>query len=233
MSQHYTSHYNPDMPENDAYPADDFDDWAGTYDRDVVIDDVFPFAGYERVLQTALDLAAPARGMSVLDLGTGTGNLAALFAARGCDLWCSDFSQPMLDKARRKLPNAHLVLHDLRNPWPRELDRRFDRVVSAYLFHHFELPEKVRHCQELVRLRLNPGGRLIVADLSFPDRDTRECFATSIGDLWEEEDYWLADEALHSLAAAGVKADYRQVSPCAGVYAIPSASRAVAPREGA
>ena len=45
-------------------------------------------------------------------------------------------------------------------------------------------------------------------------------FAGSVGDLWEQEDYWLADEALAALEAPDINASYEQVSPCAGVYAL-------------
>src|SRR5512141_3031403 len=99
----------------------------------------------------------------------------------------------MLAKAREKLPAAHFVLHDLRAAWPAELERRFDRIVSAYVFHHFELVEKLTLCQKLVTQRLTPGGSLVIADLSFPDRPAMEGFARSVGNLWEQEPYWLAD----------------------------------------
>ncbi len=125
-----------------AFPSSDFDQWAETYDQDVVSQDKFPFAGYDSALRTVVELAAPQRGMTVLDIGTGTGNLAVRFAKAGCQLWCSDFSRSMLEHARRKLPTAKMVLHDLANEWPAELDRDFDRIVSAYVFHHFPLREQ-------------------------------------------------------------------------------------------
>jgi putative AdoMet-dependent methyltransferase len=159
--------------------------------------------------------------MSVLDLGTGTGNLALRFAGLGCKLWCTDFSEAMLQKAREKLPaSVQFVLHDLNAAWPPDLDRRFDRIVSAYVFHHFELSRKVALALELVRQYLNPGGAVILADVSFRDAPTMHQFAESNGDLWEEEPYWLADESVAALAAAGLKAEYVQVSDCAGVYRI-------------
>jgi putative AdoMet-dependent methyltransferase len=208
------------MAKSDPYPSSDFDEWAETYDEDVVACGLFPFAGYERALTTVLELASPTSGMSVLDLGTGTGNLAALFSARGCDVWGSDYSELMLDRARCKLPDARFVLHDLRATWPSQLDRRFDRIVSAYAFHHFTLEEKVRLCREIVQHRLAPGGRLVIADLSFPNRTTMEAFAQSVPDLWEDELYWLADEALAGLEAVGIETGYLQVSPCASVYSM-------------
>src|SRR5512140_3896957 len=105
---------------DDRFTPDEFDSWAENYDQDVSRETVFPFIGYARVLDTVVQSAAPKAGMSVLDIGTGTGNLAARFAQAGCELWCTDFSAPMLEKARAKLPHAHLVVHDLRAAWPAE-----------------------------------------------------------------------------------------------------------------
>ena len=167
-----------------------------------------------------MTLAAPQAGASVLDLGAGTGNLALRFAERGCKLWCADFSEAMLDKARRKLPGARFVQHDLRAAWPAELDRRFDHIVSAYVFHHFELKKKVKLCLELVSGHLIEDGNLIIADISFPNAKTMKSFAEAVGELWTQEPFWLADEALAALEKADLQAEYVQVSDCAGVYSI-------------
>lgn len=205
---------------DDPFPSNEFDPWAESYDHDVATQKQFPFAGYDRALDEVVKLAGPQAGMSVLDLGTGTGNLAMRFARLGCELWCTDFSEAMLAKAREKLPTARFVQHDLRTAWPAALERRFDRITSAYVFHHFALQKKLELCQELSEHRLLPGGKLIIADLSFPSATMMAMFAQSVGELWEQEPYWLADEALPALARAGLKTTYVQVSACAGVYSL-------------
>jgi putative AdoMet-dependent methyltransferase len=201
----------------DPFPPSEFDAWAETYDQSIRKDPGFPFAGYERVLQTVVDLTRPQPGQSILDLGTGTANLAVLFSHLGCELWCSDFSPQMLELAHQKLPQAHFAIHDLRAAWPPEFERRFDGIVSGYVFHHFELEKKVSLCCELVSQRLNPGGRLVIGDLSFPSLAAKERFSRDIPD-WEEECYWLADEALAALQTAGLRVSYLQISDFAGVY---------------
>ena len=208
------------MYQNDPFSSNDFDSWAKSYDRDVQEQTRFPFNGYERVLEAVVKLAEPQAGQAVLDLGTGTGNLAIRFAGKDCKLWCTDFSEAMLEKAREKLPQAHFVPADLRSGWPPELSRSFDRIISAYVFHHFELDAKVNLCRELVTKRLAPNGKLIIADISFPDSNTMSEFAKSVGKLWEDELYWLADECMAALKNAGMNVTYQQISPCAGIYVI-------------
>ena len=156
----------------------------------------------------------------MLDLGIGTGNLARRFAALGCEIWGSDYSRAMLDQVSARLPAARLVLHDLRRAWPSELDRRFDFIVSAYTFHHFSLNDKVSLIARMLREHLTPGGIIVIGDISFSSAAALMDCAASMGDLWEKEEYWVADESLAAFARADLRGDYRQISPCAGVYRI-------------
>ena len=106
--------------------------------------DGFPFAGRDRVLERVVSLAAPRPSMRILDIGTGTGDLAARFAVRrNCAVWGLDFSAGMLDRARTKLSGATFVQADLRSNWPLARQRHFDRMVSTYVFHEFALTEKI------------------------------------------------------------------------------------------
>ncbi|HHY88073.1 MAG TPA: methyltransferase domain-containing protein [Chloroflexi bacterium] len=208
-----------DFQENDPFPAAEFDSWAGEYDQDAA-GETFPFTGYRDLLAEVVRQTGARPGLKVLDLGAGTGNLTQLLAAAGCEVWGTDFSSEMLARAREKLPGARLFLHDLRDPFPPELQQRFDCIVSAYVFHHFELPEKAALAERLVRESMAPGGCLVIGDISFltaADRDTQR---QTQGEYWDEEPYWIAEDALPALEARGLTVQYRQVSNCAGVYRI-------------
>ncbi|HVM71481.1 MAG TPA: class I SAM-dependent methyltransferase [Anaerolineales bacterium] len=202
----------------DLFPHEEFDEWAESYDASVALDQ-FPFYGYRQVLATILKLARVRPGMAVLDLGTGTGNLAAGFARAGCALWCTDFSEPMLAQARRKLPQAQFCRHDLRAALPAGWEGPFDRIVSAYVFHHFELDEKLRILRALLP-RLAPGGWMVIGDIAFRDRAALEKVKAELGGEWEDEFYWLVDESRPPLEQAGLRVRYRQVSLCAGVFVL-------------
>ena len=172
------------------------------------------------MLDKVVELANPQPGMSVLDLGTGTGNLALRFQALNCKIWGTDFSSAMLAKARAKLPEACLFRVDLRSDWPPALNRRFDRIVSAYVFHHFELGEKVRIVETLIRKYVAPSGNLIIADIAFQNQIAREAVKYAAGDEWEDEYYWLADESTAALTQIGLRVEYIQVSSCAGIFTL-------------
>jgi putative AdoMet-dependent methyltransferase len=125
----------------------------------------------------------------------------------------------MLAQARTKLPQAHFLQADLRADLPPGLPEQFDAIVSAYVFHHFELPEKVQIIRRLAK-RLSPGGRIVIGDVAFPDRSALDAVKAAAGSEWEDEFYWLADEALAALGAAKLEAGYTQVSSCAGCFNI-------------
>lgn len=205
--------------EIDPFPPGDFDAWASRYDQDVLDESCFPFIGYQQVLAMAVQLSAPQAGMRVLDLGTGTGNLAGVFAAHGCQVWATDFAPKMLALAQVKYPGVYFVQADLRQGWPVGVQGTFDRIVSAYVFHHLSLADKVRLSLDLTR-RLSPQGKLVLADLAFPSQAGLDAMRRLAGGNWEEEHYWLADETLAAYQQAGMLASYTPVSICAGVFEV-------------
>ena len=200
-----------------------FNAWAANYDQllDAGAASV-SFEGYEDVLAEAMHQSQVTPGMRVLDLGTGTGNLAAYCVAAGGEVWGIDFSEKMLAKAREKLPGLHAVLADLRDAsWPHSLTGRFDRIVSAYVWHDFDLDTKMGLLNLLSRDYLATQGRVIIADIAYPDHATREQARAYWGSLWSEmEYYWAGDETIAACHAIGLECSYQQVSSCAGVFMI-------------
>jgi putative AdoMet-dependent methyltransferase len=203
----------------DLFPPSDFDEWAASYDESVQ-SDAFPFTGYRQLLQTIFNMAGIPSGAAVLDLGTGTGSLAALFVNAGCRVWGTDFSEEMLVRARTKLPTANFACADLRQPLPANFPQRFDAIVSAYAFHHFPLEEKVSLAGRFLVEHSLPGGSLLIGDIAFPDSAAQDVLIHALGDEWEQEYYWLADETAAAFAAVGLLAEFTPISHCAGIFRI-------------
>ena len=200
------------------FPASEFDDWAASYDESTWNANGFPFDGYSDVLDTIVKLAEPLPGAAVLDLGIGTGNLSQRLVEKSCRIWGVDFSIEMLKLAQVKLPSAVLALADLRAPFPPDFPPRFDCIVSAYTFHHFPLEEKVDLVRRLMEKSLNPESKLVIGDIAFKNAASEELCRRELGDEWEQEYYWLADESLSAFNLAGIHAAYSPVSSCAGVF---------------
>ena len=204
----------------------EFDDWAAMLDQDILESaDKFPFMGYAEVLDEVVRLAETTPGTAVLDLGIGTGNLAGRFLAMNCPVYGLDFSLQMLAAAQLKYAQLHLAQADLLGDFGGVIEQafepsRFGAIVSGYTFHHFDLPTKVRLLTRLAVDHLTPGGRIVIGDIAFPDAAAQAAARLEWGELWEEEDYWIADETLAACQQAGLRVDYKQISSCAGVFAI-------------
>jgi putative AdoMet-dependent methyltransferase len=198
-----------------------FDDWADSYDAQTAAPQhPFPYGGYDDVLAEIVKQAAAAPGQSVLDLGTGTAKLAAKFAELGCAVWGLDFSAAMLAQARVRLPTAVFLRADLAGEWPPPLERRFDRIVSSYVLHEFDLPTKLALLRRAAD-HLAPGGRLVIGDIAFATAQEREAAHARWHERWDDDEwYWAADEALPACHAVGLPATYTQVAACGGVFTV-------------
>lgn len=122
------------------------------------------YPGYREALSMLVDIMDPEQGEAGLDLGTGTGNLAGVFLAKGAAMKAMDQSREMLRVCRRKHPVMETRLGNmLAVPFS---DQCFDFAVSAYAFHRLAPEERLLALREAVRV-LKPRGRLgIVCPLS-------------------------------------------------------------------
>lgn len=148
-----------------------FDQWANTYDQTVQqADPVDGFEDYQAVLDRVVELSGAGPGLSVLDIGTGTGNLAAKLMRTGAEVTAVEPSAEMRRVAVAKL-GAQRVLDGHFRAIP-AAGGQFDAVVSTYAFHHLPDSEKGAGARELLRV-LRPGGRLVLGDVAWADGESR------------------------------------------------------------
>ena len=102
-------------------------------------------------------------GDRVLDACCGTGDLAIAARARGADVVGLDFSDRMLERARRKEPAIEWVLGDvLALPFE---DASFDAVTVGFGVRNVEdLEAGLRELRRVLR----PGGRLGILEITTP-----------------------------------------------------------------
>lgn len=142
-----------------------FDRIAGVYDR---MNGLMTAGLHHRWRRRAADLAAVGPGDRVLDVATGTGDLAIELAQRVGGLGQVvglDFSEAMLERARAKAPGISFERGDaLALPYP---DASFDAATVGFGARNFANLE--RGLREMVRV-VKPGGRIVVLEITTPSR---------------------------------------------------------------
>lgn len=152
------------MSETDRafVPALGLHSLTGAYDT--VIARFFP---EQAVKSRLLDIAEVGPGVSVLDLGCGTGTLLAMAAQRGAVVTGIDADPKMLARAAPKVAGYDVRLIEGYTTGVELPEESFDVVVSSLFFHHLRTEDK-RVTLEHAAHWLKPGGRLVIADFARP-----------------------------------------------------------------
>src|SRR5919108_3577433 len=148
-----------------------FDRIARVYD---LMNSLMTAGLHHRWRERAADLAALAPGDRALDVACGTGDLAIELARRvgpSGTVVGSDFSEPMLARARAK---SSAVTWEWGNalelPYP---DGGFDAATVGFGARHFS--DLDRGLREMVRV-VRPGGRVVVLEITVPRRPPLSTF---------------------------------------------------------
>jgi ubiquinone/menaquinone biosynthesis C-methylase UbiE len=153
-----------------------YDRWAAVYDHDAN-----PLVNLEEPV--VRDRIGHVGGLTVLDLGCGTGRHAIWLAAHGAKVTAVDFSEGMLAAARQK-PGAEAVqflAHDLHRPLPFPFES-FDLVLSGLVLEHLqelgpffsEVRRVLRTSGRAVVSAMHPAMFLRDAQAQFRDPESRE-----------------------------------------------------------
>jgi demethylmenaquinone methyltransferase/2-methoxy-6-polyprenyl-1,4-benzoquinol methylase len=139
-----------------------FDRVAGRYD---LMNDLMSFGLHRLWKAFAVSVARVRPGERVLDVASGSGDLARAFAARGAQVWMSDINGPMLARGRDRLLDAGMMIPATRCDAERLpfAGASFDCVSVGFGLRN--MTHKDRALAEMARV-LRPGGRLLVLEFS-------------------------------------------------------------------
>lgn len=196
-----------------------FDLWADGYDKSVGLSDedgTYPFAGYKAVLNAIYNRVLSAAAKDVLDIGFGTGALTARLYEQGCTIYGQDFSEKMIDLARRKMPKATLLQGNFSRGLAEPLRRQYDAIIATYSLHHLTDEKKIAFINALLPL-LRDGGVLYIGDVAFATRAELASCRQSAGEEWDDDEIYFVYEELRQ-HLPGLR--FEKMSHCAGLLSM-------------
>jgi len=130
---------------------------------------------YDKVLEPlnapvraiSMKMLQPSEGMTILDVGCGTGTGLERYLKAGCEVFGIDASQAMLNQAQSRLgERADLTLGDAADmPYD---DDTFDVVVASMFLHELDADTRDRVVFEIARV-LTPDGKAVIIDFAATD----------------------------------------------------------------
>lgn len=168
MSKTVTPYKDSELGKKEQV-AQMFDTISGNYDG---LNRVISFGIDVKWRKKVVQLVAETHPKTILDIATGTGDLAILMATTKADKIIGlDISEGMLAVGRNKIAQKNLsdkiemILADSENmPYP---DNTFDAITVAFGVRNFETLEK--GLAEILRV-LKPNGIFVILETSIPEK---------------------------------------------------------------
>ncbi|KQL33267.1 MULTISPECIES: class I SAM-dependent methyltransferase [Bacillaceae] len=150
--------------------VDIFDGWAHSYDASVSGEDPEyrdVFEGYETILR---EVANRVSG-TVVEFGTGTGNLTAKLIEEGISVIGIEPNTKMRELTAKRFPSIKVIDGDLLQF--NSESERIDAIVSTYVFHHLTDEEKGVALKKYAEL-LSKEGKIVFADTVFITEEAKQ-----------------------------------------------------------
>lgn len=198
-----------------------FNLWSDNYDQTVQISEennLYPFAGYKKILNTIFNEVMQEENSKVLDIGFGTGVLTSKLYANGHQIDGVDFSSKMISIAQSKMPKANLFEWDISKGLPPEiLENKYDSIISTYTLHHLTDEEKISFITDLIPL-LKKDGKLFIGDISFETREKLDTCRQESIKYWDDDEFYFVYDEISSLLK--YQCEFYPISHCGGVFII-------------
>jgi putative AdoMet-dependent methyltransferase len=149
-----------------------FSEWAEEYDETVKGKDEEYREVFLHYSELLADIAEKA-GDSVIEFGSGTGNLTLELIRRNKKVFAVEPSAAMRQVAEAKPELAQVTFVDGDMERFPQSDFPIDTIVSSYVFHHLNETEKQRVIKKY-RALLPEGGKVILGDTMFLSANHKE-----------------------------------------------------------
>ena len=162
-------------------------------------------------LQRLVDLTAPQKDWSVLDVATGGGHVAYTFAPHVARMWATDITQEMLDMVRAEAQKRGLA--NVRTAYAKAEalpfeDASFDLVTCRIAPHRFDsIPDFLGEVQRVFK----PGGLLALVDNVVPPGSAGDY--VNAFERFRDPSHlraWTMEEWREALAKAGLKLTHEE-----------------------
>ncbi len=151
--------------------VDIFDGWADSYEasvsgKDPEYRDVFE--GYDSILNEVVNRIS---GNSVVEFGTGTGNLTAKLVEKDFSVIGIEPNEKMREMTAERFPKREIIDGDLLQF---EIGKsQVDSIVSSFVFHHLTDEEKGM-ALKLYSTLLKENGKVVFADTAFITEEAKQ-----------------------------------------------------------
>ena len=151
-------------------------------------------------------------GETVLDLCTGTGELALTFASQGARVIGTDIARPMLKRASAKSMKIGVSWLEMDSTHLAIADQAFDVSVLSLALHHMPEAVQLRVLRELKRVT---GRRIVIIEPDVPVKPNWIPAWVFVATIIDESEYmheWVHQDLIATCESVGLRVDAQEVS---------------------
>jgi len=192
-----------------------FDEWVDSYDASVSGQDPEYRDVFEKYNEILSAVANKSFG-TVVEFGTGTGNLTAKLIEAGHSVIGIEPNDAMRSVTAKRFPDLALIDGDLLDF---EAPQKVDTFVSSYVFHHLKDNEKEKALSTYATI-LPVGGKIVFADTVFTSEEAKQAQIlkerkrgfNNVADDLEREYYTTIPVLTKSFEQAGFDVQFEQMN---------------------